>query len=492
MAHYRIPGLDLSTRLILALEVLTPIPERPWGHVTELAQTYGVSRTFLYELRERAFPALVQALAPRQPGPQPQPKALVIDKDFLRRAIAVLPVLKGSIRDIQQGLQLLFGVHRALGYISQTLQEVGAAAAACNASLSLSLPVLGEADELFQGRRPCLTVVDGRSFLVLHLSPAAARDGTTWGLTFLDLQKQGIQFQDLASDGARGIQAGVQEAQLAIPLRPDLFHLLREAYGLSQRLERAAYGAIQLAERARRAEQEAQAAKRRQGRPLKVTVPRPQAEVQEQQAIATYDTWDWLLKEVRQALEPITPEGRLTTVVEARATVETAAELLLELKHKAITAFARKLLKHLEELLAPLVWLEECLAPWRQELDATTEACIVWAWQQRQALHLEAGEGFPTALQPVVRAFWEALSLFHRSSSLAEALHSWLQPYLQIHRGMPKWLLPLLQVFWNHHPFQRGKRAGKSPLEMAGVGDVPSLPELLDRLLCPQPAQATA
>jgi len=102
---------------------------------------------------------------------------------------------------------------------------------------------------------------------------------------------------------------------------------------------------------------------------------------------------------------------------------------------------------------------------------------------------LEAGEGFPTSLQPVERAFWEVLSLFHRSSSLAESLPSWLWPYLQIHRGMPQWLLPLWQLFWNHHPFQRGKRAGQSPLELAGVGDVLSLSEVLDCLPCPKSAQ---
>jgi hypothetical protein len=58
---------------------------------------------------------------------------------------------------------------------------------------------------------------------------------------------------------------------------------------------------------------------------------------------------------------------------------------------------------------------------------------------------------------------------------------------LQIHRGMPKWLLPLLQLFWNHHQFERGKRAGSSPLELAGVEDVPSLAEVLDQLFCPSP-----
>ena len=48
---------------------------------------------------------------------------------------------------------------------------------------------------------------------------------------------------------------------------------------------------------------------------------------------------------------------------------------------------------------------------------------------------------------------------------------------------MCRWLLPLLRLFWNHHEFERGKRAGHSSLELAGVTEAPSLAEVLDRLL---------
>ena len=144
-------------------------------------------------------------------------------------------------------------------------------------------------------------MVDGRSFLVLNLAPAAARDATTWGVTFLDLQARGVQFQDLASDGGTGIRAGAAAAQLAVPLRPDLFHLLDDAWRVGQRLERQAYQAMQLAERARRADQEAHAATRRRGPHLKVSVPLAEAAAQEAQTIQTYDLFVWLLGEVRQA-----------------------------------------------------------------------------------------------------------------------------------------------------------------------------------------------
>ena len=69
------------------------------------------------------------------------------------------------------------------------------------------------------------------------------------------------------------------------------------------------------------------------------------------------------------------------------------------------------------------------------------EAAIIWAYRHWEELEKSGMEnpcqGFPSELHPVVEAFWQALGAFHRSSSLAESIHSWLRPYLQAHRGMP-------------------------------------------------------
>jgi len=485
MAEYRVPEFTLEQRTAAAVQMLVPLPDRRWGLVSELARLYGVSRTLLYEIRGRAWEATVEVLLPREAGRPAQTATLTVDKPFIDRAIAILPMLKGTVRDIRLGLDLILGVGRSVGYISQTLTAAGEQVTAYNLEIRVPLPILGEADEIFQGRKPCLTLVDGRSFLALNLTPAESRDGTAWGLTYLDLVERGIQFHDLACDGGTGLRAGVREAELAIPLRPDLFHILQDAHCLTRRLESAAYKAIETAERARRADLEARGIIRRRGRRLKIKVPLPQAEVEEAQAIETFDNWCWLLGEIRQALEPITPAYRIVSVAETKATVETAVELLKELNHSDITAFADDLQGKIPQLLAPLEWLEQQLTPVLKDLDADTQTFIIWAWQHRQELNLNIDTDIPEALRSVVHTVWDTLELFHRSSSLAESLHSWLRPYLQIHRGMPKWLLPLLQLFWNHHKFERGKRAGSSPLELAGVEDAPSLAAVLDQLFCP-------
>jgi len=179
MAEYRVPEFTLEQRADAALQMLVPLPSRKWGLVSELALLYGVSRTILYEIRDCAWDALIGALLPRDVGRPVQVTSLTVDKAFIDRTIAILPMLTGSVRDIRLGLGLLFGVRRSIGYISETLTEAGARAMAHNLKITVPLPILGEADEIFQGRKPCLTLVDGRSFLVLNLTPAESRDGTT-------------------------------------------------------------------------------------------------------------------------------------------------------------------------------------------------------------------------------------------------------------------------------------------------------------------------
>jgi hypothetical protein len=470
----------------IVLEMLPPHPKRDWGRVTELAEQYDISRTRLYELRDSAREALIEALRPRQPGPRPESDTLEVNEKLIQRMITGLPMLTGSVRHIQLGLDLFLGVQRSVGYISETLQAVGAAAQAYNEQVVFPEPILGEADEIFQGGRPCLTVVDGRSFAVLTLRPADARDAITWGVTFLDLEAHGLELHDLVSDGAPGIRAGLREAGLDVPLRPDLFHLIRDAHDVTKRLERRAFKGIETAERVRRAEREANAPTRRRGAPLKVDLTRAEAEAQEEAALTRFDLWRWLFHEARQALEPIASDGCLMKTQAVRATLETAATLMLKLEVDDVSDFAHSLLDHLDELLAPLAWLQDELAAWRDTLTTDDERLMLWAWRHRDALAVDIEADFPAALQLAARAYWQALALFHRASSLAESLHSWLRPYLQTHRGVPGWLLPLLQIFWNHHCFQRGERAGSTPLELAGVEDPLSLIEVINRLTVEQ------
>lgn len=199
---------------------------------------------------------------------------------------------------------------------------------------------------------------------------------------------------------------------------------------------------------------------------------------QEVQAIALYDDFCWLLGEIQRSLEPIAKDLHIQDPHHAQDTVATAIELLQTLPGEKLADFTKTLSDHLEELLAPLLWLHNSLMPWRKRLSTEMESRIIAAWQN------DSGrlEDFPPSLQKTVAAIGDTLALFHRTSSLAESLHSWLRPFLTVHRSMPDWLLALLQLYWNHHVFSRGKRAGSSPLQLAGIEDVPTLTSVFDTL----------
>lgn len=486
MAKYHVPQLDLSNRIELVAELLLSADKRDWGRITQLAQKWGLSRTRLYQLKAKAQEALGEVLSPQAPGPKPVDRQIIVDDAMIKRAISTLPLVKGSIRDIQMGLALLFGVERSVGYISQTLQEAGQRAAIYNKQVVGGQPILAEADEIFQGRHPCLTVVDGRSFLLLNLTPTDSRDETSWGVTFLELGEQGFEFQDVVADGARGIAAGLTATEWGLSIQPDLFHLLHEAHPISQRLERQAYQAIAEADKSRLIASTEQQSCRRRGRPVQAKLPLSETQRQETVAVETLDLWLWLLREIRLVLEPITPTGHIGDADFVRETISVATALMRELNRDDILAFADKIDKQQAALVAPLDQLESCLADVRANLSSDDEVLITWLWQNRHKLDESWVEWLPETLQPIAVAFDEALGLFHRASSLAESLHAWIRPYLQVHRGMPDWLAPLLQLFWNHHRFQRGKRAGSTPAELAGVLDSPSLSDLFANLFAPK------
>jgi hypothetical protein len=178
MANYHLTDLTLSTRFELAARMLDP--DRRWGKVSELSRENGVSRKFLYGIQEKAEAGILKALEAQQAGRKGNTSQIEVDDEFVERAIAILmSVVPGTVRPVKWVLDLLLGIQRSTGYISQKAQKIGAAALEYTQNLRLPNSVLAEADEIFQGQQPCLTLVDGRSFLVLSLSAQEHRDKTT-------------------------------------------------------------------------------------------------------------------------------------------------------------------------------------------------------------------------------------------------------------------------------------------------------------------------
>jgi hypothetical protein len=484
MAHYQLEHLDLSTRMAIAVRMLDP--QRKWGTVSRLAKTYGTSRKFLYEIRDRARPLLEAVFEPKARGRKAGSRCIQVDQAYLERAALILSLLPPSFRNIQLAQTLLFGQRCSLGHLEAVLQRAGQRAALGNQQLHPPQPLLGEADEIYQTHRPCLTALDGYSLLLVHLSAQAECDTTTWGVILLELLQQGVRFADLALDGAWPLRAAIAEAGLDCSVRPDLFHLYRTGRLYRGKLHYKAKQADKRLLHALQAAEEAQSGKHRQGRRPAIPhqlLPVEEAQSQAETAHQQFHLFAWLLDELCQTLGCTQFNGTLRDPAITAEEFDLLVTWMESLSDPDVRGFAHNLQRLRNQLLAPLQELTHSLAPWRANLDPEWEALIIWAFQHRQSAHIQLERDFPADLWDTVRAFWFALDHLHRASSHVEAFHSWLRPFLVLHRSRPKWLLALLQGFWNHHTFQRGKRQGRSPLDLAGLETASSLNDWITSLL---------
>ncbi len=173
---------------------------------------------------------------------------------------------------------------------------------------------------------------------------------------------------------------------------------------------------------------------------------------------------------------------------EVRADLEAAAALLREAGGRA--AEATTLLEHrVCGLTAYLTDLDQALAAPRAVLPPDTIAFVAWAWRRQRAFGLhDAAEAWPAA-PTAARWVWAALDGAVRGSSMVENLNSALDPHRAAQRGLPWPILAVWRVYRTHHIFARGKRAGHSPLDLAGL----PAPHWLDalgygRLTAPAPS----
>ncbi len=152
-----------------------------------------------------------------------------------------------------------------------------------------------------------------------------------------------------------------------------------------------------------------------------------------------------------------------------------------------------------DELLTFLDWLEVQLVPWQRRLASAFsdpadreffQATVAQAWRLNRALingHKQFSDraAYAQALlaelvaeDDIARKLAEELLTILertvRTSSAAETVNSILKPYLRVKRSFQSKktaqnFLNLFILWFNMHVFKRGKRAGKSPFQWAGI-----------------------
>ena len=472
--------IEAADRVQIAIEMMSL--HRPQGRVSELAETYQLSRQALYDIGEKGKESLRQALAPGAHGPQAQEQSVLVTKERLQRSVLSLSEAGVSQRDVRMCVSEMLDTKISLGWVNGELQELERQAQQVNSSWQAARSESLSGDEIFSNGAPNLLVVGNESLYVYALSRQAERDGDTWGCLLLDVPET-AQF---ASDAGTGLAAGAKVAQMKSH-QLDWDHLLRPLWGQATRLESQAYAALSKVEERAALLDKAHTSKRLE-RHL------AQWEKLVAAAEAKIEKLDDFCRIARQiddcfALIDLTT-GELTKAEVSIGCLQALAQELAAMSGRIYQKLAKNLQNWATGLFAYQEQLYHALTPLIERYGQPTIAALCRIWQceadakrrrlplpeQRVRLQIwqqALDEAFVCSGDDHLWSAWEALSAVlsqpWRGSMLAECVNSLLRPVLDRRKHTDQGCLELFRFLHNVRPFHRGKRAGYSPAQLVGI-----------------------
>lgn len=473
-----------AERAQIVIEMMSP--NRPWGRVKQLAETYQLSRQALYDMTTTGRDALIRAMIPGQHGPQPQQRDVVVTKNRLQRSVLTLSELGVSQRGVKTCLSEMLDTNISLGWVNSELASLEEVAQQVNEQFEPASNETLAGDEIFANGLPNLLVVGNDSLYIYALTRQDERDGHTWGCVLLDVPET----RQFASDAGTGLAAGVQAAELSHH-QLDWDHLLRPMWGQATRLEEQAYAAL-----IKVAEREALFAKSQTSKRLHQHLAKWEAlEAEADKKIETLDAFAQIARKVDAYFALIDLEtGQLVDAEKGVAHLQVLGEQMTTFSGRIYQKLATNLRNWAASLFTyqALLSSELTVLTTQYSSEAIAALCRIWqceADEKRRHLSLPEKENRQQIWQQALDtaylclgdsrfdSAWEAVTtlLSHpwRGSMSAECVNSLLRPILDRRKHTDQGCLDLFRFLHNVRPFLRGKRAGHSPAQLAGI----SLPD---------------
>lgn len=487
-----------------------------WGLVGQMERQWGISRETIYRDSARIRVALEpQRSGPRLDATRPleaRIEALDAENAALKarvtqlearlcRSVEVTPeriedlVLTAvttppSYEGAGEYVEVAFGqtYRPSIGKVSQIIRHHGQ-----RAGRILTEPAVRDrfdeanADELFAGRRPVLTVVEPASLAIGAVELSDSRYGQDWQVVL----ERFDQLRYVSSDGGTGLKAGIGLCAQILRHQPDIWHrVVRPLSQITRRLEAHL-------DKAWDQERQAMAQHQRpkgEGKLYAPSLSRIKQEVADQ--FERMEVYYQGVEQLFEVFDPIVDEPgapRLRTRDEAQVLLRQAIEKLSRVGDAQLDTWRQKIEAHCKDLFAFLDQLHEKLAtvPLRgiedpdqaaqlrqlvlseilltQQRSQSQEEKVVTAythvWQQiAQVGALQ--KHYPTWRQAIAACLYRP----RRTSSLVETINSPLRTLQQIHRKLSQPLLDLYALRHNMTPFANGcRRRGLSPYQRLGV-----------------------
>ena len=456
------------------------------GRITRLSARFGISRTTVYALRDQLAQSVEAAFY--------QPKAWQADIRALRESAIrqiLLLRLTGHCCILAICTILKYNGHsrNSTGFISETLHAIGD-------KLPQVLDYQGcvnwACDEIYHlGKVPILVSVEPLSGAVLQVNivRGSLKDG--WVSHWQALRENGIESLSLISDEGWILRAArmEQSEQRDWDFQPDSFHGVSYRLGVfAKRLQKTAYQAIE-------SEYEREAFCLDTKQPARLPVFKQQlaqCQIETQKAINLYEHFSFLYGCLLQQLNIFDRNGLARKRLFAEQEAFCAIELMRSLN---ITGLDKELI--LIEKLIPTLFnfldkAQDCCQKMidNQLVDAQTLPFWALAWQyDKRSFKVKNNYAYQKKLRDrsknwiqdiqnetdLTKEDFNALqaTVFSRfdgviqSSAAVEMFNSILRPFLNQSRDqISQQTLNLIMDFYNHKTFARGKRKGKSPLEI--------------------------
>ena len=497
----KLPHLSLSDVLFIGAVSTMPGEERPWGAITWLSEVFSLSRVSVYALGKRLQERLgegsersVAVVKPSRVKPETvaPPKANVLERTALT---ATFPG-DMSIRATQAVVCEALGESRSVGWLSEVRLAAGRRAGQVLQKIDMSAlgPLIALRDETFFQGHPILLVIDPVSLTILLAQACDDRQAETWGLALLMAQERGARITGLVEDMATAYPKSQRlVAMEEVAVQKDPWHLQREGSQVRLHLEKAAYRAmgtvLKLEKKLAKAWDDTLF--------LQSYLP---AVLQEERLIAQHDHFAEWLSHLYDAFELVDlRSGEIRDPTTAAWLLDQSLAAFRQSEQPTVQAFAKTLSNHQAQLLTFLNWTAAAMLDFRTTLtqqfpQPESQLCLertfARLWRFRQAAingqfycqnqARQAQADFDALLQATPLCHSLAQQLFAildgagHTSSLVESINSLLKRFLTSRQGFRNQqtlqaYLDLFVLWHNMRVFQRGKRCGRSPYQIAGI-----------------------
>jgi len=494
----KLPHLGLADILFMTTVMSLARAERPWGIVTWMAEVFGLSRPGLYDLTKRVTERLLSVSQPVALLGAGEPGGATIEVTPNRLARTILTAAcpgKMAIRPTQRLLAEAFDQSRSVGWISEMLREAGDRAGQVLGQIDTTAlkDVIVARDETFFQGQPLLLIIDPVSTTLLLAQACPDRQADTWGAALLLAQEQGATIRGVVEDMARMYPKSQQEAELELAVQKDSWHIQRDGSQLRRDLERAAFratGQVLSLEKELLKQWDDQLFEAKY-------IP---AVAKEARLYDQHDQFAHWLAHLHDALELV--DWRSGEIRERATNEWLLAETLTAMTNidqPRVQKWVKTLRRHQSQLLTCLDWLAGSLQPCQAQLaqllpqptrQQAFSRTVARCWRLRQALinghtHFQSqAQEAEATLQSLLADYPELQSLADqlltlldaacRTSSLIENINGLLQQFLHQHRAFRnldtlQLYLNLFTLWHNMRLFERGKRQGQSPYQIAAI-----------------------